>query len=660
MTLRGRLWMSAGLSMALLGSLWFSIFSVSRAASKNDQLIAEASTELEAIADLQELLAKVNAPGNDVLESWDAEGEEAHLESAQRDFERKRASVEGLFAHQGQSVSSAFDQNVAAMVQRARKVLAAAQARNTAKRENRSDVVDQSTTAASAAMAQMDQAFGAANSILRDLQLSAQKRMEVLIKTTASHHENLLVWSFVAFVLGILLQCAFAFVTVRAIVVPIGHAASVLSEISRGRLEHRLDHQSSDEIGQLYASSRAMVAYLNDKAAAAKAIAAGDLSVDGKTSAHDTFGVAFEDMRANLRRMIERIGHASRTLASSSEQIAAAAKEMRSGSETQTQATEQTSSTMVEMAMQFQSTARSAELLASSVDETTTSITQMTSGLTQSAQNGTTLTQTATDTVSVLDALSSNIEAIAGRVKDLDQVTRDAVANAKQGSSEMQSAIVAIGARSQEISKIIKVIDDIADQTNLLALNAAIEAARAGDAGRGFAVVADEVKRLAERSVRSTNEITAIIDAVQRDTTHAVSLSGQVLSGIVSAVDRASRFASETAVATGQQAEGARTMHQAASRIATVSREIALASKENAVGAKEIHSAALSMTRASREISDATAEQLRAGDLVVRSIESIATVARQTQAGVEQLATAAADLARQSDALRKEVETFTV
>ncbi|MGB2202396.1 MAG: methyl-accepting chemotaxis protein [Pseudooceanicola atlanticus] len=176
----------------------------------------------------------------------------------------------------------------------------------------------------------------------------------------------------------------------------------------------------------------------------------------------------------------------------------------------------------------------------------------------RSERQATTLAQI-TEALTQLDRATQDVATDTG---DAQRLMNDASSEAESGATVMARAVEAMDAlevRSNEVSKIIGVIEDIAFQTNLLALNAGVEAARAGDAGRGFAVVATEVRALAQRSSEAAKEIDTLIKTSTTQVGECVALvreTGQALDGIQGGVNSITQRFDKIVTSTRAQSKG--------------------------------------------------------------------------------------------------------
>ncbi|ODU57645.1 MAG: chemotaxis protein [Clostridium sp. SCN 57-10] len=364
----------------------------------------------------------------------------------------------------------------------------------------------------------------------------------------------------VALVVGIILlaTCAVAYYMAAAMARPIRKLTRAAQEVADGNFDVEISVRAKDEIGRLASAfqltTRQLVhyqGYIDEISDALLSIARGDLTVTLQKDYDGQFKKLkdnLEALLANLNLTLQQINQAAYQVDSGASQVAGGAQSLSQGT------TEQASSL---------------EVLSSSISEVNEKIRH-------SAQN-------------------------AEEARAMTQATGAELMGSNEQMKRMTDAMELITRKSKEISKVIKIIEDIAFQTNILALNAAVEAARAGAAGKGFSVVADEVRNLAGKSAEAAKGTTELIAETNR------------------AVEGGSRIAERTA-------ESLRKSAEMAQQVVTLIDVIAQAAQEEATHVEQINggvghiSAVVQANAAAAEQSAAASQELSSQSYLLREL----------------------------------------
>ncbi len=235
----------------------------------------------------------------------------------------------------------------------------------------------------------------------------------------------------------------------------------------------------------------------------------------------------------------------------------------------------------------------------------------------------TVLSQGATEQVSTLSEISTSVFQIAKKTEDdsnsaknVNMLASEAAQECIDGNANMQKLINAmdeINSSSSEVSRIVKIIDDIAFQTNLLALNAAVEAARAGRHGKGFAVVAEEVRSLAGRSAKSAKETSELIAVSTSKINTGAELSGftaESLKKIEKTVNKIDELMTEMEKSTKEQAKGISEVNVGLEHLNDITKQNTLVAEQASADSESMHNEAtmlqeiVSQFKLKNEISD--------------------------------------------------------
>jgi len=343
--------------------------------------------------------------------------------------------------------------------------------------------------------------------------------------------------------IGIIAAVVLGLFISRIISKPIVKMVEAADKLALGDVDVNVNVDTKDEVGKLAESFNKMIENIREQALVVEKMASGDMTVQVKVkSEKDLLGKKLSEMIEINNEVLGNINYAAEQVASGAKQVSDSSMQLSQG------ATEQ----------------------ASSIEELTASLEEVATQTKINAEN------------------ANQANELAGIAKD----------NAEQGNrqmGDMLNAMEEINNSSANISRIIKVIDEIAFQTNILALNAAVEAARAGQHGKGFAVVAEEVRNLAARSANAAKETTELIEGTIKRTENGTKIAketAEALNKIVGDVSKAASLVNDIAISSNEQASAVAQINQGIMQVSQVVQTNSATSEEGAAASEELSSQA--------------------------------------------------------------------